>query len=145
MSNEIEDLRKGDRFVFVHPPTGTFGAADVVVIDVGLAGAQIQHAQAVRIGTVARLAFRSGDEVVSTQGRITWSHFQQTPNGLVYRSGLRIQADTSYASSVNAFYKSGAAQRDTESLERKRLRLLEREKERQASKPRAIPTGGGMS
>jgi hypothetical protein len=145
MSIEVADLRKGDRFVFVHPPTGTFGSVDVSVIDVSLAGAQIQHAQALRIGTTARLAFRQDGEIVSTQGQVLWSHFLKTPTGLIYCSGMRIQPDTSYATAVNAFYKSGAAQRDTESMERKRQRMLEREKERQASKPRNIPTAGGMS
>jgi hypothetical protein len=141
---DVTELRKGDRFVFVHPPSGSFGAAEIVVIDVGAGGAQIQHAQALRIGTVARFAFRSGGEVVSTQGRVIWSHFLKTPNGLVYRSGLRIQTDSAYAASVNYFYKSGDATRDIESIERKRQRMLEREQER-AKSIRVIPTGGGMS
>jgi len=145
MSIEVAETRKGDRFVFVQPPAGTFGPVDVTVIDISLAGAKMQHEQPLRIGTMARLHFRLGDEIVSTQGKVLWSHFIQTENGLVYRSGIRIQPDTSYAASVNAFYKSGAAARDSESLERKKQRMIEREKERQSQKVRIIPTAGGVS
>jgi hypothetical protein len=143
MTMEVPDHRKGDRFLFTDPPPGTFGAADVTVVDVGLAGAQIQHTQALRIGTIARLAFREGDTSVSTQGRVIWSHFLQTPAGLVYRSGIRIQPDTSFAAAVNAFYKTGAARRDTDSLERKRQRMIDREKQRESGKSAIIRNVGG--
>jgi hypothetical protein len=143
MNMEVAELRKGDRFVFVHQPSGTFGPADIRVIDVSLGGAQIQHPQPVRIGTVARFAFRQAGEVVSTQGRVIWSHLIKTAEGLVYRTGIRIQADTTYAMSVNAFYKLGETTRDGDSLERKRQRAIEREKARAAT-TRVIPTSGGV-
>lgn len=143
MDKEVTDLRKGDRFVFTHPPSGSFGGADITVIDIGLAGAQIQHTQALRIGTIARLAFHNSDATVSTQARVIWSHFLQTPHGLVYRSGVRIQPDTSYATAVNAFFKSGSATLDTGSLERKRQRMIEREKQRESGKTAIIRNAGG--
>jgi hypothetical protein len=37
------------------------------------------------------------------------------------------------------------AQRDADSLERKKQRMLEREQERQSKKMRVIPTAGGIN
>ncbi|HEX7808019.1 MAG TPA: hypothetical protein VF608_04835 [Thermoanaerobaculia bacterium] len=141
---EVAELRKGDRFIFNQPPTGTFGPVDISVIDVGVSGAKMQHGQALRIGTVARLAFRIGEIVVSTQGKVIWSHFLQTSNGLVYRSGIRIQPDPVYAAAVNAFYKSGAVKREMDSLDRKKQRLIDRENARKSA-VRSIPTAGGIN
>lgn len=142
---EVAELRKGDRFVLVQPLSGTFGPTEMIMLDMSLAGAKIEHPQALRIGTVGRLYCRhSGDVVVATQAKVLWSHMVKTPKGLVYRSGLQIQPDTSYAQALNALYKGGVLQRDAESLERKRQRMEEREQQRQAAKPRVIPTAGGV-
>jgi hypothetical protein len=144
MTTEITEVRKGERFVLVQPLTGTFGPADVSIVDVSVGGAKLQHAQPLRIGTAARLTFRKGEIAVAAQGRVIWSHLVQTPNGLVYRSGIQLQPDAAYAAAVNALYKGGMAQRDADSLERKKQRMLEREQERQSKKMRIIPTAGGI-
>ena len=133
MNEDVIDLRKGDRFHAVEPIGGSFSAIDVSVINVSVTGAQIMHAQPIRIGTRSRLAFRHGEVTVSVQVQVVWSHLWQTPEGHAYRSGVRLDAaDAQYAAAVNSLIRSGAIQRDTESLERKRQREMERELRRKS-------------
>ena len=130
----VEDLRSGERFVLLHPIPGSFGASEISLVNIGLAGVQIAHAQPLRIGTRARLWFRYGPSSVSTQARVIWSHLSQEKNAngkLLYQTGLKIEsADGEYAMAMSALFQSGVLQRDPESLERKRQREAEREKRR---------------
>jgi hypothetical protein len=139
MNDEVIDLRKGDRFHAVVPIAGTFNGVDVSVINVSVTGAQLMHAQPIRIGTRARLIFQQGGDMVTVQVQVVWSHLWQTPEGHAYRSGVRLDAqDVGYAAMVNALIRSGAVERDTESLERKRQREEERELRRKSG-PKYIP------
>lgn len=139
---ELTDLRKGERFQVLQPVEGTFGNVEVTLLNLALGGAQLQHAQPLRIGTRARLTFRRGDASASVQGRVVWSHFSQTPSGLLYKSGIQVDGgDVQYAAGVAYMLRSGILARDTESLERKRQRELEREKLRGSSpKMQSIPS-----
>ena len=133
MNEDVIDLRKGDRFHAVEPIDGSFNAIDVSVINVSVTGAQIMHAQPIRIGTRARLAFTHGEVIVSVMVQVVWSHLWQTAEGHAYRSGVRLDTpEGQYAAAVNAMLRSGAIQRDTDSLERKRQRELERELRRKS-------------
>jgi hypothetical protein len=139
MNDDVIDLRKGDRFHVVEPIVGSFNAVDVSVINVSGTGAQIMHDAAIRIGTRARLAFRHGENTVSVLVQVVWSHLWQTAGGHAYRSGVRLDApDVQYAAAVNALLRSGVIQRDTESLERKRQREVERELRRKSA-PKLTP------
>ena len=55
MTIEIIELRKGDRFVATEQIPGTFGPAEVIVIDLSLGGAKFSHPQPLRIGPDGRL------------------------------------------------------------------------------------------
>lgn|SRR5690348_7480255 len=133
MNEEVIDLRKGDRFHVAEPIGGSFSAIDVSVINVSVTGAQIMHAQPIRIGTRSRLAFRHGEVTVSVMVQVVWSHLWQTPDGHAYRSGVRLDApDVQYAAAVHDLIRHGVLQRDTESLERKRQREMERELRRKS-------------
>ncbi len=142
MDIEVAEVRKSARFVLVRPLAAVFGPLDVTIIDVSIGGAKLEHPQAIRIGTVGRFAFKFGDVSAIVQGKVIWSHMVPTPAGLIYRTGIQLQADPTYALAVNSLYKSGAAVKDEESLERKRQRLIEREQARQSQKVRVIPTAG---
>ena len=137
----VEELRKTDRFAAVEPIAGTFGPADASVVDLSVGGAQITHAQPIRIGTTGRLTFRRGDVAVATHARVIWSHVAPGPGGkLVYRSGLKIEAiDASYAMAINSLIRAGAIRQAIDSLDRKRERLIERE-EKKKSGPKMIPS-----
>lgn len=148
MSLEVQDLRKGARFLAVAPLAGTFSASEVTVINISLGGAQLMHAQPLRIGTRAKLWFQVGDVVCSTQARVLWSHLSQHANEsgkFMYTSGLQVDApEPSYAASINALFTRGMIRKDTTSLERKRERLLERERERARATMRTNIISGGL-
>lgn len=139
MKDEVIDLRKGDRFQAVEPIHGSFNGIDVTLINVSVTGAQIMHAHPMRIGTRSRLAFEHADAVASVQVQVVWSHLWQTPEGHAYRSGVRLDTtDVTYAAAINALIRAGAIHRDTESLERKRQREMERELRRRSG-PKLTP------
>jgi hypothetical protein len=140
MSYDVADLRKGDRFAFMELVGGTFAANEVTFINVSLGGAQFTHAQPMRIGTRGKLAFRRGDVVVAVPAHVVWSHLGKVGAAMSYTSGVKLDAaDPQYAAAINALYKAGVVQRDVESLERKRQRMMEREAARK-SQVRIIPS-----
>ena len=140
MSFDLVDLRKGDRFIVVEPVTGTFGPADVGVLNLSLSGLQISHPQPLRIGTRARLWFRRGDVNVAIQAHVVWSHLQKGTGGaMAYVSGVKIDSvDAQYAAAINAMLRGGILRQDVDSMDRKRQRIAEREQEMKA-KVRILP------
>lgn len=148
MTADVIDLRKAERFTAVEPIAGTFGGSDMTVQNIGVLGLQIVHAQPLRIGTRARVVFRRGDAAVATQANLIWSHLSRTPDDsgkLLYVSGLRIEnAEPQYAAAINTLFRIGAIRPDTESMDRKRARILEREEARKSQMKVIVPTGGGM-
>ena len=136
----VENLRKADRFLAVEPIPGTFGPSEALILDLSLGGAQISHGQPVRIGTLARLAFRFGDVIVATQTRVLWSHLAPGKGGKMnYRTGLKIEAvDAQYAMAINSLLRTRAVRQDKESLEKKREREMVREEKRRSG-PKPIP------
>jgi hypothetical protein len=138
----VEELRKADRFVVVDPITGTFGPADVVVVNLSLAGAQITHPQPVRIGTLGRLVFRRGDVSVTTQARVLWSHLKTVGGKLSYCTGVRIEnVDPQWGLAINSLFRAGVLRQEKDSLDKKRKREVEREEKRKSG-PKPIPTAG---
>lgn len=131
----IEDLRNGERFTVLEPIPGSFGSSEITLLNIGMAGVQIAHAQPLRIGTRARLWFRCGTVSVSTQARVIWSHLSRSTNAngkLLYHSGVKLEsADADFASAMNVLFQRGIMQPDTESLEKKRQRMIERERQRE--------------
>jgi hypothetical protein len=138
MSPEIKDLRSIERFVVVESLVGSFGAAAVAVLDVAEQGAQIEHAQPLRLGSRARLWFKRGDIAASVHAIVIWSRLSEKPNTegkLLYRSGLRLEDDDApFSGAIQALADHNVIRRDTESLERKRRKFVEREQEK-TSKP----------
>ncbi|HYO79336.1 MAG TPA: PilZ domain-containing protein [Thermoanaerobaculia bacterium] len=140
MTTEVVDFRKGDRFIVVEPLTGSFGATEVAVLNLSLGGVQISHPQPVRIGTRGKVWFRRGDISATVQGTVVWSQLTATSGGMVYKSGVKLDAaDPQYALAVNFLVRSAVIRQDTDSLERKKQRMREREEQRK-SQIRTIPT-----
>src|SRR5205814_1536446 len=85
-----------------------------------------------------RLWFRRSDISASVHALVIWSRLSQTPNEegkLLYHSGLRLDEDgESFATAIQALADHNVIKRDTESLERKRRKFVEREQEK-SSKP----------
>lgn len=134
MNDGLTDLRQGDRYVVTEPLDGTFGASPVTLVNVSVSGVQILHAQPLRIGTVTILSFSHQGTAASVMVRVVWSHLSQTDEGLRYRSGMKLEeSDVRYAAALNALLRLGAISADTDSLERKRQRELERDLRRKSS------------
>jgi len=145
MTTNVNDLRGGERYSVLEPLPGTFGSSDMKVMNLGTSGMQILHPHPMRIGTRARVTFQRGDVSVTTEARLLWSHLSQTPDNsgkFLYVSGLRIEnPDPQYAAAINSLFRAGAVQKDTDSMEKKRVRALEREKARK-SQMSGIPSSG---
>jgi hypothetical protein len=145
MSIEITELRKGDRFATTEAVSGTFGPAEIAIVDLSLGGAQVSHPQPLRIGTRAKLSFRRGDSGATVSAHVVWSHLSKTSGGMSYVSGLQVEApDALYAMAINALLRGGVLRKDTTSLAKKRERMMEREQLRKSQQPRVIPTSGGV-
>jgi hypothetical protein len=144
MTIEIIELRRGDRFLATEQIPGTFGPAEVIVIDLSLGGAKLSHPQPLRIGTHAKLAFKRGDITASAQAVVVWSHLARAAGGLSYVSGLKLEAvEPQYAMALNALLRAGVLRKEVDSLDKKKELLLEREQLRKSQK-RIIPTSSGM-
>lgn len=135
---EVQELRISERFRTSEPLAGSFGSASVTLVDVSSAGAQIEHAQPLRIGTRARLWFKRGEVAVSVTAHSLWSHLSKTPNAqgkYLYVSGLRLEYETrDFHHALQTLLDRGVISPDRESLDRKRQRQLERQQQK-ASRP----------
>jgi hypothetical protein len=131
---EVQNLRGTERYIISEAVTGSYGAASITIVDVSAQGAQIAHAQPLRLGGKARLTFKIGSLTVTAQGLTIWSRFAksaETRSNMVYRSGIRIESDIEeFANAVRSLIDRGLAQPDPESLDRKRQRLLDRHAEK---------------
>lgn len=134
MSSEIRDLRAIERYVVAEPLVGSFGAAAIKVLDIAEQGARIEHSQPLRLGSHGRFWFKRGEVAASVAAIVIWSRLSQTPNDegkLLYQSGLRVEeTGDNFAAAIQALADHGVIRRDTESLERKRRKLFDREQER---------------
>lgn len=131
---DLQDLRKADRFVADERISGSFGAASITIVDLADQGAQIEHAQPLRLGLKARFWFKRADIAVSAQALVVWSHLSKHPNGegkYLYRTGLRIEEDIEdFGDALRKLVRGGILHRDTEALDRKRRRIEEKEHEK---------------
>lgn len=131
---EISELRITERFRTAEALVGSFGSASVTLLDVSASGAQIEHSQPLRIGTRARLWFKRAEISVSLQAVTIWSHLSKTPNAqgkYLYHSGVRLEADSpDFGYMLQSLLDRGVLSPDRESLERKRMRTLERAAEK---------------
>ena len=134
MEPDITDLRNSDRYFVTEKLSGSFGSASVILIDVGEQGVQIEHAQPLRLATKGRLWFKRAEVSVSLHAFVVWSRLSKTPNDqgkYVYRSGLRVdEGADEFLSAMQMLHEHGVIRKDTDSLNRKRQRLEEREQEK---------------
>ena len=141
MTSEVVDLRKGDRFLVIEPVTGTFGPAEVALLDLSLGGVQVSHPQPLRIGTRGKLWFKRGDVTVTIHATVVWSHLVRSTSGTMsYKTGLRLESvDPPFALAINSLMRAGIIRHDVESMDKKRARLEEREAQLKAQ-VRMIPS-----
>ncbi len=138
MEPDIRDLRGRERFRVKQRFSGSFGAAEVMLVDVAEEGAQIEHAQPLRLASKGRLWFKRADVSVSLHAFVVWSRLSRTPNEVgkyLYRSGLRFDEGAgSFLQAMQMLADQGVIERDDDSLNRKKRRVEEREQDK-AGKP----------
>lgn len=131
---EISDLRSTERFVTAQALPGSYGAASIHVVNLSASGAQIEHAQPIRLGTVARFWFRRGDTAVSVQALTIWSRLSKSTNAqgkLLYTSGLRLEGDANeFAIAMQMLIERGLITPDLQTLDRKRQKSVDRQSEK---------------
>ncbi|HEX9982443.1 MAG TPA: hypothetical protein VGF69_04195 [Thermoanaerobaculia bacterium] len=133
MLNNVQELRRAERFIVIDTLAGSFGATEIRLVDIGAQGVQIAHAQPLRLGTRARLWFRRADVTVATHATVVWSRLSKSGG---YQSGLRLEAN-GVGHALESLTALGTLRRDAGSLERKRERLLEKQQAR-AAQPKLI-------
>jgi hypothetical protein len=134
MEPDLRNLRGRERFRVKQRLNGSFGAAEVSLIDVAEEGAQIEHAQPLRLASKGRLWFKRADVSVSLHAFVVWSRLSKTPNEVgkyLYRSGLRFDEGAGdFLQAMQRLADQGVIERDDESLNRKKKRSEEREHDR---------------
>lgn len=138
----VEELRAAERFIASEPLPATFAAYPIAIVNLSTIGALVEHPAPIRLGTVGRFMIRRGEIAIDVKGFLIWSRLSKTPgvNGAqLYRSGLRIESgNAEYALALHMLIKSGAMKRETDTLERKRRRLVERMAEKNRSGVRSL-------
>ncbi|MGZ8866705.1 MAG: hypothetical protein ACXW2P_00070 [Thermoanaerobaculia bacterium] len=141
----VEELRAAERFTAAEPISATFAAYPIAIVNLSTIGAQIEHSNPIRLGTVGRFMVRRGDIAFDVKGFLTWSRLSKTPTASgqhLYRSGLRIESgNAEYALALHMLIKAGAMRREPDTLERKRRRLVERMAEKNRGGTRVVSFG----
>jgi hypothetical protein len=138
-SDNVEELRRGKRFVIDPPLRGSFANTDITIDNLGERGLRAEHAGPIKLGITSRLSIimPTTQEVVRIEARVAWSRLSRKPdaNGkFLYRSGLRIDGDPEIMKAVlTRVIHVCMARPDTASLERKRQALAERARSRAAA------------
>jgi len=138
MEPDVRDLRGRERYRVKQRLGGSFGAAEVTLVDVAEEGAQIEHAQPLRLASKGRFWFKRAEVSVSLHAFVVWSRLSKTPNEVgkyLYRSGLRFdESAANFLQAMQVLADQGVIERDDESLNRKKKRVEELKQDR-AGKP----------
>jgi PilZ domain-containing protein len=88
--------RRVQRVHLAHPLVARLGAARVVLVDISVLGARVEHHEPIAAGTKATLSFTWDDEEIETQCRIVRSKLERFAGGAdgltVYHAGLEFLA-----------------------------------------------------
>ena len=124
----VSDLRSVPRFVAEPPIPGSFGSVGIQVIDLGESGAQIEHAEPLKLSSAGRLLIASSFPL-ELRAHVVWSKL--TSGQRIYRSGLRIDEKREVIQrGLKLLLHEGHAHLDSLSLDRKREAILERHRRR---------------
>lgn len=135
---DLNDLRDSDRFISDRPVIGSLGSVAITIVNMGIGGLQVEHADPLKIGNQSRLSLEIPEaKLPEMRARVVWSRLSKTPNQqgkYLYRSGLRVDEDKDIlARSIGFLIKSGRVHLDGHSLERKKQ--AQEEKARRAAEP----------
>lgn len=141
---EIEDFRKGPRFIVEPPIRGSLNGEPVEIYNIGEWGIQVEGRSKVARGSYAELRFALpiSERVVRLEARITWCR-QAKKSGTLdwpYRCGLRIEGLSAFTvESLAQLLRARVVRPDRDSLERKRQLAREQRLLRAADEKPAPP------
>jgi len=133
----VEESRTTRRFLIDPALQGTFGAADISVLDVGEHGIQAEHAVPLKLGSTAKLilSIPGVNEPLRLEGQAVWSRLSKKPNRegkYLYRSGVRVDKDgESIRTVIEKLQAMSLARPDNFSLNRKEKLLREKQEKLQ--------------
>ena len=78
MAPDVTDLRSDERYVPLQPLTANFGPAQAAILNLAEHGAQIEHAQPLRLASRGRLVLRVLGTSFTAPGIVIWSRLSQT-------------------------------------------------------------------
>src|SRR5512142_2291714 len=90
----VSDARERQRFLLPDPLSAVFSGIDVVILNIGSGGVQVEHADPIKLGIASRLSVTvpRTNEIIAVQAHVRWSHLSRSPNKAgkyLYRSGLQ--------------------------------------------------------
>ena len=92
---QFQRTRRVQRVHLAQPVVARLGATQVVLVDVSLLGARVEHSTPLQAGGKSRLTFMWEDEEISTEVRIVRSRLERFSVGAdgltVYHSGLEFE------------------------------------------------------
>lgn len=131
---EVKETRSRPRYTFDGVVEATWSGYPVNLINISGNGAQIEHAEPLRVQSSANLKIplpRSVD-TISLKGMIVWSKLSRNPDTegrYLYCSGIRLQdLGPAVAATVDRVITVYSGEEDVESMERKRRILSEKAK-----------------
>ena len=143
-----DELRKNARYVLSPDVAGSFGTVAIAVKNLAIRGMQIEHTEALKVGSQGRiaLAIPGMRERVVVVGRVAWSRLAQTPDAAGrhrYRSGVRFVEEALCPSEVLVhLLERGEASIDLEGMRRKEEARRSREQSRAARSMKYVPPTG---
>lgn len=131
------ELRAAERYTLTPRLVGSFGAAEIQIIDFSRTGLQVQHLEPLKLGVQGRASVTvPGVGRVSWRAAVVWSHLARfaVPSGRhPYVSGMRVEEEAGDVEEVlQKLVTVGAATIDRESIERKKRALRDKAKARAA-------------
>lgn len=134
---EIVESRQEERYAVNGRVEGNLAGIEVVLVDIGLHGAQLKHASPIKLGSSGKLALRieGSEEKFEVPAHVVWSRLatKATPAGeRPYFTGARLDdKDGRMASLIGRLLNMSLVKPDKESIDRKKKALEEKQRSKQ--------------
>lgn len=137
---DVHDLRGHQRYTVNPPVTATYGSVSVAVLNMSPTGLLLEHPDPLKLRATSRISIPFpgvGQQVAELRGEIQWSRLSKKPNSAgkyLYRSGVKLLQSEENISVIARLLHAYGARPDSQSLERKR-ELLKQKQEASAGSP----------
>ena len=131
---DVTDARQEDRYTVTNRLEGTLAGNDVILVDIGIHGAQLKHPVPIKLGTVGKLQIKvsPADGDLRVEGHVVWSKLapKASPTGeRPYHSGIRIEdPEGQLPPTIERMLELSMIKLDKDSIEKKRKMIEARTK-----------------